>query len=59
MYCVCDLVIDFDAYMAYKAEDIENLISHLQQLLAENKTAFASNRFKKCTLPYYKSFCSS
>ncbi|MBE9213647.1 MAG: hypothetical protein HC836_15990 [Richelia sp. RM2_1_2] len=39
MYCVCDSVIDFDAHTAYKAEDIENLISQVQQLLAENKTA--------------------
>lgn len=38
MYCLCDSLIDFDAHMAYKAEDIENLISQVQRLLAENKT---------------------
>jgi hypothetical protein len=39
MYCLCDSVIDFDAHTAYEAEDIENLISQVQQTLAENKTA--------------------
>lgn len=45
MYSLYDSVIDFDAHVAYKAEDIENLISQVQQLLAENKTAFASSHF--------------